>query len=194
MAGFQSGGQTDYSLFPYVGGAGQRYRASSSDEVVDYVALATIQPGQLLEVVTVAAAESPTGESEGVRPAQSASGALKPVAGVALYVETYAPLPGQAAPPNYFMAGDRIPVLRKGRVYAQWSGTTQGVLVTANYYHESTGATAVQGVITDAATSATAGSEVDALPAGMRVVRPTAQSGQRSAPNCVLLELNLPSS
>lgn len=166
--------QTDYSFNPVVGTLGQRYREHNSDEVVTYPAAAQITPGSLLELITVAGVDK-------VRLAQSASGALKPLVGVALFEDRYAPALG--ATNNYFQAGDLVPVLRKGRVFAAWNGTTQASLATVNYEHSST--TNPQGSFTDAATATTAGSEID-LANGVRLVKNLASS------TMCLVELNLP--
>lgn len=166
--------QTDYSFNPVIGTLGQRYREHTSDEVVTYPASVQIMPGTLLELVTVSGVDK-------VRPAQSASGALKPLVGVALYEDRYAPALGSTN--NYFQAGDLVPVLRKGRVFAAWNGTTQASLATVNYEHSTT--TNPQGSFTDAATSVTAGSEID-LANGVRLVR------NISSTTMCLVELALP--
>lgn len=175
MAGLQAGGQTDYGFAPVSAVAGMRYSTMSSDEVVHGVASGTVQPGQLVE--------SYGGQ---LRAAQSENGALYPIVGVALFRDSNVAKPNTSGPtPAYYLAGEQIPVMRKGRIYTQWSGTTQGGYVTANYVHSSDG-THGQGVITDAATQSTTGNEIDALPGGIRVIGPT------NLATICLLELNLP--
>lgn len=175
--------QADWSFNPVIAFAGMRNRTSAADLVVHYPASAACPPGVLLEVTVVSGVPS-------VRPAQSATGALAPLAGVCMFDDAHvlppATLPGVNA--ATYNIGEMVPVLRKGEIWTSWTGTTQGTLVTANYVHSSDGSHS-QGFVTDAATSTTTGNEIDNLPGGFRIVRPTtAPSG------VVLMELNLPGS
>lgn len=188
MAGITSGSpQTDYSLQPQIAVAGQLYKYSTSDEFVDYVASSAITPGQLCEVV--AATSGSASQEDTVRPAQSAAGALKPLAGVAIYKDPRAPALGFAFPGGggTFNVGDRVPLLRKGRIYANWTGAASGQssLIGVNYYHSTTPATGVNGSFTVAATAATTGAEVD-VATGCRLLKSIGST------TLCLVEVNLP--
>jgi hypothetical protein len=72
--------------------------------------------------------------------------------------------PGQT---SSYLAGEEVPVLRRGQVYAAFdgAGTVVPYATTANVDHSTTVATN-RGMLTASATSTVAGSEVAALPAG----------------------------
>lgn len=186
MAGITSGSpQTDYSLQPQIAVAGQLYKYSVSDELVDYVASVAISPGQLCEVV--AATSGSASQEDTCRPAQSVSGTLLPLAGVAIYKDPRAPALGFTFPGGggVFNPGDRVPLLRRGRIYANWTGAAsgQGSLIGVNYEHST--ATGPQGYFTVAATSATTGAEVD-IATGCRLLRSIGST------TLCLVEVNLP--
>lgn len=61
--------------------------------------------------------------------------------------------------PGTYVAGDLVPVLREGSIYAEFIGTAATDLVTANISGSTTIATD-RGKLTDAAVSAVAGTEV----------------------------------
>jgi len=84
--------------------------------------------------------------------------------------------------------GDSVPVLVRGSIYAAWSGTTQHAFgsTQVNYYHSSTIAT-TRGVFTDAASSATVGSEVSVAPHAIRPRQALPGTG-----NIILLDVNFP--
>ena len=188
MAGIVSGQpQSDYGFFPQTFVLGQLWRASTSDEFVDYVCGSqTIYPGTLCEVTTSNGVDS-------VRPAQSPTGAaLAPLAGVALYKDPRAPALGFAFPGGggVFQPGDRVPLLRKGRVYASWTGASSGQasLIGVNYAHSSSTSTTglgYQGAFTVGATSAATGSEVSPA-TGVRLLKAIGST------TACLVELNLP--
>jgi hypothetical protein len=83
--------------------------------------------------------------------------------------------------------GDSVPVLQRGRLYAEWKGTTQTSFSNAyNMYCSSTVATD-RGKITDASISAGAGTEISVVGPGIR--------GRQALPgtgNIVLIDVNLP--
>jgi len=85
-----------------------------------------------------------------------------------------------------FNTGDMAPVLLRGRIYAEWKGTTQTAFAMPNVYHSSTIATD-RGKFTDAATSTVAGSEVANAGHTFRTRQALTGSG-----NLVLLDVNLP--
>lgn len=174
MAGIQIP-QTDYGLDPVAFVPGMPYRPLGDSDVVEhFVASADITPGTLVEVVNGA-----------VRPAQSLNGALKPLVGVALRIPTHTNASSFTGPFTTWKAGQQVPVMRKGRVYANWSGTTQPEYGKLNYQHSSDGSHN-QGYFTDAATASTAGAEVDNCPNGVLSVKSTGST------SVCLVELNLP--
>jgi len=174
MAGIQIP-QTDYEQTPTTFAAGMPARPLGNGETVEhFVASVDIDPGTLVEVVNGA-----------VRPAQSLNGALKPLVGVALRMLTHTNATSFSPPFTTWKAGQQVPVMRKGRIYAKWSGTTQPEYGKLNYSHSSDG-THNQGVFTDAATASTAGAEVDNCPNGVLSVKSTGST------SVCLVELNLP--
>jgi hypothetical protein len=64
-----------------------------------------------------------------------------------------------AAPISLYKAGDMVPCVRRGRVWAETTGSAPGQLVEANVNHSSTTATH-RGKFTTSAVSASAGSEI----------------------------------
>jgi hypothetical protein len=64
-----------------------------------------------------------------------------------------------AAPISLYKAGDMVPCVRRGRVWAETTGSAPGELVEANVNHSSTTATH-RGKFTTSAVSASAGSEI----------------------------------
>lgn len=94
--------------------------------------------------------------------------------------------PGVGSAGAAYTAGEAIPVLRRGRIFALWSGTTQVARATPNVTHSST--TNSKGYFTDAAAASTAGSEISAAvtTGGCSLVRPTGAAG------FCLVDLNLP--
>jgi hypothetical protein len=98
---------------------------------------------------------------------------------------------GSAALP--YQPGDEVPVLRKGRIWAQCvSGTTVGQRgAPANFNHSSTLVAGAGGLITSATASGTVGSEISAWPNG--ALTWYADGGLTSATNPICaVELNAP--
>lgn len=85
-----------------------------------------------------------------------------------------------------YKIGEVVRVLRKGRIYAEFSGTTDAALASANIYHSSTIATN-RGKFTDVAGAAGAGVEVDSS-GFAKFMRPI----NASQAGACLVELNLP--
>jgi len=190
--------QTTYNKSFAPGMLGQLYRAGeNTHEKGALPALETIQPGDLLERLF-----DNTSGAYVVRVAQSASGSLQSLAGVAIYKSMRQPVapPYQSAPSGY-VAGEMVPYVRRGKIYAKWlstDGSTAQVPYTApKYAHSSTTAGFTRGAFTDKATSSTAGSEVDNCPSGVVLCEDqtswagfTNNSGTYTS--ICLVELNLP--
>lgn len=160
--------QTTYDLAPPVAAAGllQDSRFAESDS---FVAGEDIPFGRIVELNT----------ADG-RVYLPKSASLGRVAGVALYPVTGEPKTGTAGPTNAYgwKAGDRVQVLRKGRVWMECLGTSPTLaqsFTTANVAHASTdgsGNAQHRGKATANATSATAGAEITALPAAFTFCPP----------------------
>lgn len=138
--------------------AGMRSECFGSEYIQSFIAASTIEPGTVVEQLA----------NGKVQKCQS-TGATVTIAGVALFgVTTEQSLQaiaadGQRSAPGVYVAGDHVPVMRQGRVWCPFDGTTQANLKAANVIHssQSTGASAAHnGWLTDAATSSTAGIEV----------------------------------
>jgi len=166
-------GQTSYAQNPVIGEPGQLFGTEYHD-IVSYVASGTIPFGSVVEL------------SGGKVRVPQATGSTLTMKGVALQIVAKEQALGAAASSiaTTWVAGDVVPVLRKGRCFALWNGTTQSDGLAPNVTHSST--TGSQGYFTDAATSTTAGSEIAAAPAGVVLGPVTGQS------TFCLVELNLP--
>lgn len=93
-----------------------------------------------------------------------------------------------SAPPGGYQIGDMVPILRKGRIWADFTGTGATELEQMKLRHASTdGASQAQhrGKFTDAAADVDAGEEVTAIPT-------TGVVSRGGATGLVKLELNLP--
>ena len=175
--------QTSVTNVLVPGVAGQLDTALAATHVNGEYAVATgktIAAGQLVELTSAGF----------LQPLQTPGASIY---GIALYADTKEPnstLPiGTASTLGQWIAGQYVRVLRKGRAYALWAGSTTAqfnkvVQITASTTTNS------QGYATDAAVSGTTGSEIVAGPTGaVRIVRnPTAAANAGIA----LLELNLP--
>ena len=158
-------GQTAYTVLPAVGLSGQ-ILDDAFNLITSYPAGELISVGRACEVVAGV-----------LRMCQTTGAALGNVVGVSCYIG--------AREPGQFAIGDMVPVLRRGKIFADWNGTTQVEFAVPNVNHSSTIATN-RGVFTDAATSAGAGVEIAAAPSGCIEVRPTGMA------TVCLVELNLP--
>lgn len=161
------GGQTTYNLDRPVAVAGQ---INDTDDIVvrSWPCGATpILPGMFVEVL-----------NDVVQPAKSTGQEIAKPAGVAIYKDMLEP--------GGYVQGNLVPVMRKGQIWAIYSGTSIPTdLQDAKVSHSSTVATA-NGTFTDAASAATAGSEVTGALAKF--------SGKSSTLTLVLVELDIPRS
>lgn len=156
-------GQTVYNQFPAFAVPGQ-LADDTYQEIASYPAAETIHPGRLVQLasdglsvqeVRNSSASTPPAQVLGVavlRTAREGSGAV----GITAY---------GVGGPNYVL-GEAVPVVYRGRVYAEWKGTTQSAFVNGlngsgalHVYASSTTATD-RGKLTDAAASAGAGTEI----------------------------------
>lgn len=162
--------QTAYNLDLTIGLPGQYFDPETGEGVVSYVAAEAITPGSLVELDS-------TGRMIQM-PQGTGGAAMGKLVGVAARVQA-------KENTSIYAAGDLVPVVRKGRVFANWSGTTEVPLAQLNVQHSSTIATN-RGFVTDAATSATAGSEISATSGGLVCFKAIATSG------LALVEVNFP--
>lgn len=154
--------QNTFTQDPVIGRPGQLQDAADC-QIVNHIAASDIEPGRIVEIDSNGRIAYPQGTT------------LGKVVGVAMYVD--------AALPQSWKAGDMVPVVRKGRVFAQLSGGTTTFFGSANVNHSSTIATN-RGKVSASATSVTAGSEVSSL-GPVVFVRPLADT------TLCLVELNL---
>ncbi len=133
-------------------------------DIVSYAAAEAIPPGRQCVLNSSNTLELPQDTSY-----------AKPV-GVSCYLS--------ASPPGTYAIGDMVPCVRRGRVWAETTGSAPGQLVEANVNHSSTVATD-RGKFTTSVVSAGVGTEVaDAGPVAF--VKPAASG------NLALVEVNFP--
>jgi hypothetical protein len=184
-------GQTTYTQFSALAVPGQLADLAYA-EIVAFPAGEVIHPGRLVQLasdglscqeVRNSSASTPPTQVLGVAILQTAregSGAV----GITAY---------GVGGPNYIL-GETVPVLMRGRVYAEWKGTTQSAFVNGlngsgalHVYASSTVATD-RGKFTDASVSAGAGTEV-AYAGQQMMTRQTLPGGGE----IVLIDVNFPS-
>lgn len=173
-------GQVSYSLYPAVGVPGM-LADNEVNHIVSFQAAETINPGRAVELAA---------DGVSVQQVQGTGGSAYPFMGFAILLtsrEGTGNANTGAAQGGIYSAGDEVPVLRKGSLFAEWKGTTQPAYAVPNVYHSSTIATD-RGKITDAGTSAGAGTEVSLCAAA--VMTRAALPGTGSV---VLVDVNFPS-
>jgi hypothetical protein len=176
-------GQQTVNQFPSFALPGQ-LADIAYNEIASFPAYEVIQPGRMLEMA-----------SDGISVQQvqnnSAASTTPSSVGIAILI-TSREQSGSIGITSYgiggpqYNIGDMVPVLQRGRIYAEWSGTTQTAYAMPNVYKSSTVVTN-RGKMTDAGTSAGAGTEV--ANAGHQYRVRGAQSGSG---NIVLVDVNLP--
>lgn len=182
--------QTSVSWDFLPGKLGMVYRShANTAEMGVLPAVSLIQAGDLLERVFDA-----TSATYVVRSAQSLNGALKSLAGVAVFKEARQPV----APPytgtltTGYQIGEMVPYVRKGKIYAKWLSNASAAQVpysSPNYAHSSTPSLTASGAFTDKVAAVGAGVEVDACPTGISLCEDvTATLGF----TVCLVDLNLP--
>jgi len=175
-------GQTTFNLFPDNAEPGQIADLAYS-EVTSFVAAEAINPGRVVQIASdglsvqqlqLSSSSTVTGALgiSVLRSARESSGSY----GVTAYG-----IGGLA-----YQAGETVPVLLRGRVYAEWKGTTQPAFGVPNVYASSTTATD-RGKLTDAAASAVAGSEVATGIHGIQ-----SRQAEAGTSSYILVDVNLP--
>jgi hypothetical protein len=173
-------GQQTYNQFPAFAEPGQLADLAYA-EIVSFPAAEVIQPGRAVEMAS---------DGLSVQQCQQTSTTFAPV-GVSVLVTARESagafnITGYGVGGPQFNIGDTVPVLMRGRIYAEWKGTTQTAFGMPNAYHSSTIATD-RGKFTDAATSAGAGVEIANAGHQFRVRQALPGTG-----NIVLVDVNLP--
>ncbi len=166
--------QTTYNLEPAIAVPGMRFSPAASDIVEARPALVPCPFGVAVEIIV-------SGGIEYIQPLQdtgTTSSFLPLLYGVVIYDparEQALPVlgvnPGGIQTYAQYAAGEMVPVLRQGCIYALTDSATEQSswanpwpsLGAVNVWHSSTGAN-FQGVFTQLAASATAGAEIDACP------------------------------
>ena len=180
-------GQQTYSQFPTFAVPGQLADLAYA-ETQSYPAYEIIQPGRVIMMasdgLSIQQAQQSTADvSFGSGTAGAVGISLLQTAreGSGAYNITAYGVGG----PQYNI-GDIVPVLQRGRMYAEWKGTTQTVMAMPNVYCSSTTATD-RGKLTDASAAATSGSEVANAGHAIRVRQALPGSG-----SIVLVDVNFP--
>lgn len=186
-----SRGQTTYSQFFQTAQIGQ-YADLALNVLTTFPAAEVINPGRAVELasdgVSVQQVQGTSAAEDGgthiykrilgfavLRTAREGAGAV----GVTPYGV------GGVA----YQLGELVPVLSRGRIYAEWKGTTQVAFSQSlKVYHSSTVSTD-RGKVTDAALSTTAGSEVSYLGQAIQTRYTVLNTGP-----VVLIDVNLPGS
>lgn len=174
-------GQQTYNVFPTIAVPGQLYDLEYN-VIRSFCAASAILPGSAVEYasdgVSIQAVQD-TGDA-----------ALSNMVGIALLqtaregagVENLTTTNGGAV----WLPGDMVQVIQRGKVWGLWSGTTQVANTIPNIKHSST-VTTLQGAFTDAAASATTGSEISVGPSWASIIAVNAGTG-----NFVALAVNFP--
>lgn len=184
-------GQLTYSVFPPVADPGM-LGDNSVQRIESFPAAETIQPGRGLLMTSSGTVEQAQGTRSDTTTVLDLFGfSILRTSREGLGQENDSTTLGGAA----YNAGDMVPVLRRGCLYAEWKGTTipaGGPTYTQlNMYQSSTTATD-RGKVTDAAAASTSGSEVG--PIGGRVrVKPVLPALSNTG-NIILLDISFPGS
>jgi hypothetical protein len=173
-------GQSTYVEFSPLANPGQLVDMAYN-EIVSFMAAEVINPGRAVEMAS---------DGLSIQQTQQTSTTFAPV-GVAILKtarESQGPagVTGLGVEGLAYQAGEMVPVLMRGRIYAEWKGTTQTAFGMPNAYHSSTVATD-RGKLTDAGTSAGAGTEIANTGHQFRVRMALTGSG-----NIVEVDVNLP--
>lgn len=174
------GGQQTYPMFSAFAEPGQLADVAYN-EIVSFPAAEVIQPGRAVEIAA---------DGLSVQMVQQTSTTFRPI-GVSILMTAREGSGAQGITAYgvggvQYNLGDTVPVLMRGRIYAEWKGTTQTAFGNPNCYHSSTLA-ADRGKFTDTATSAGAGVEIAAAGNPFRVRQALPGTG-----SIVLLDVNLP--
>lgn len=178
-------GQQTYNQFPSFAQPGQLADLAYA-EIVSFPAYEVIQPGRGVMIATDGLSVQQMQESGAdtqitttlvgfslLNTAREGSGAFN--------------ITGYGVGGIAYQIGESVPVLLRGRMYAEWKGTTQVAFSSSmNMYCSSTVATD-RGKVTDATVSSGAGTEVSLIGPGVRCRQVLPNTG-----NIVLIDVNLP--
>lgn len=173
-------GQTVYQQFSDFADPGQLVDCAFN-EIVSFPAAEVIPPGRAVEMAA---------DGLSVQLCQQTSSTFNPV-GISVQNTAREGTGAVGVNPQYgvqglsYQPGETVRVLMRGRIWAEWKGTTQPVFGAINTYHSSTISTD-RGKFTDASTSTGAGTEVSTS-AVFRTRQAQSNSG-----TIVELDVNLP--
>lgn len=162
-------GQSQYNLSPIPGQPGQPLdNELSSQDVVSAIALTVIPFGVVCELVSTGGKLfcqplQDTGTAGSFLPDYGGISMLDVAAVEQSYIPYAVPASGAGSSNAGYPKGFAVPLMRRGRIFAQWDGLGATKLIgSCNVWHSSDG-THNQGVISFTATATTAGAEIDAL-------------------------------
>jgi hypothetical protein len=172
-------GQTSYVMFPDFAQPGQ-LADHTMNEIASFTAAEVINPGRAVEIAA---------DGLSVQQVQQTGTTFNPV-GISVLLTAREGAGAVGIAPYgiggaAYAIGDTVPVLLRGRIYAEWSGTTQPSFAAIDTFHSSTISTN-RGKFTDAGTSAGAGVEI-ATHAAFRTRMALPNSG-----TIILIDVNLP--
>lgn len=149
--------QTTYAFDPSAAIAGMPYDGQSQEEgqIESWIAAEDVEAGRVVELSS-GKIQNPQGTS------------LGKIVGVVVLDVTH--LPGG------YKAGELVPVMRQGKIWAQFSGGSAADLTALNVKHSSTVATD-RGKLSMTATSSSTGVEIDATKILARTTGMSAVSG-----------------
>jgi hypothetical protein len=173
-------GQATYVEYQALGQVGQLIDCANR-EIVSFMAAEVINPGRAVEMAA---------DGLSIQQTQATGTTFAPV-GISILKTSREGqgadgLTGYGVEGVAYQIGEMVPVLMRGRILAEWKGTTQTAFGMPNAFHSSTLA-ADRGKFTDTATSAVAGSEVAVAGHQFRVRFALTGSG-----SLVELDVNLP--
>lgn len=177
-------GQTVYQMFPDFAQPGQLFDLAYN-EIVSFPAAEVIQPGRVVCL-----------NSDGLscQQAQGTSTTLAKVLGISV-LNTAREGTGAVGITGYgiggaaYQIGEMVPVLMRGRIYAEWDPTGTQSGWGAYTINESSTTATKRGTFTNAAAGTTTGSEVANTITGLRGRQALSSTG-----TLVVVDVNLPGS
>ena len=177
-------GQVTYQQFPSFAVPGQ-LADLAYNEIQSFPAAEVINPGRMVELAS---------DGISVQQVQDGNTSTTPPAGVLGVSVLQTAREGQGAlgvsPYGVqgvtYQVGEMVPVLMRGRIYAEWSGTTQTAFSMPNVYNDDVSATN-RGKFTDVTAGTSGGGDVCNAGHQFRVRQALPGSG-----SIVLVDVNLP--
>lgn len=177
-------GQTSYQMFPDFAQPGQ-LADLAYNEIVSFVAAEVIQPGRVVILAS---------DGLSCKQAQGTSTTLANVLGISV-LKTAREGAGAVGIAPYglggaaYAIGEMVPVLMRGRIYAEWDPTGTQSGFGAYTVNESSTTATKRGTLTSAGASSSSGVEVATSITGIR-----GRIALSSTGSIVLVDVNLPGS